>query len=249
MILSCLFQISLCLRFVPLPSSLQSIKTYNQVDRYFKEASSYFSPADIDTIKYFDDYDIFMFLDQKKLAAFLATNMTKCYSVSTRKSLDFISFYYCAITDPYRGQGLSYRIIQEAVKYLKDTYNLTGDTVLALHVSPKDEMMPVAAKVYYSIGFKKGLFIRSSPIEMIYQIDTVFEKSRDLMEVADDENVAYGDGYYFMIYCRLKDFHFQKSKPNNGKTNNVKINNGNILEEKTKKIFEIMKRRRNSKLM
>lgn len=219
------------MRFVPLPSSLQSIKTYDQIDRYFKEASSYFSPNDTDTIKYFSNYDIFMFLDRKNLAAFLITNMEKCYSISSRKIFDFVSFYFCTVPDSYRGRGLSYKIIDETVRYLKKTCDLKDDTVLALHVSPKDEMMPVAAKVYYSMGFRRGIFVESSPLEMVYQIDTLFEKSKDLIEVVDDEEKAYGKGYYFMMYCRLKDF------------NKFRAASNEILGEKTRRLFEMMKRR------
>lgn len=196
------------LRLFTLPSHNQTIKTYLQIDRYFRLTVPYFKGASgsFDSLVETTKNEVFMLLEGKELAAFLMASKDKCYSASKREEYDFFSFYYCAVRENYRGQGLSYKIMLDSVHYLKNLYKLKGSTILSLRISPYDEMMPVAAKTYYALGFRKGMFIKSSPKEMAHRIDELQRNSKDLFEVAQNEKMGSGDGFYFMLYCKLKDF-------------------------------------------
>lgn len=200
-------------RFIALSSHNQSIKTYPQIENHFKEVLQHFSSSShenalAETI----NSEVFMILDNKQLAAFLLVRRDKCYSQRQRKAFDFLGFFFCLVTEKYRGLGLSYEIMKKSIEHLKKTYNLEDDTVLALHVSPFDKLMPVATRVYYRMGFKQGMFITREPKEMLYRLDELVEYSRNMLDVARDEAVGHGNGYYFILYCRLKDFNQESPK-------------------------------------
>ncbi|ELA42063.1 uncharacterized protein VICG_00912 [Vittaforma corneae ATCC 50505] len=224
------------LQFIALPSHNQAIKTYSQIDKYFKLSAVYFKGAsgNLDSLVETAKKEVFMFLEGKELAAFLMVSKDKCYSISKREEYDFFSFYYCTVLEHYRGQGLSYKIMLDSVQYLKNLYKLRDNTILSLHISPYDDMMPVAARMYYSLGFRQGVFIKSGPNEMAHKIDELFYNSKDLFEIAQNEKTASGDGFYLMLYCKLKDFKKGHRVPNDAM-------------DLTRKLYGILKRRQSDR--
>jgi len=223
----------LSLRFVALPSHNQTIKSYSQIDRYFKTVTKYFKAVegDIDSLLETTNKEIFMMLDDKKMASFLMVDRKTCYLLKERQAYPFLIFYYCTVVEEYRGKGLSYKIMKDGVDYLRRKYNLKDDTVMALHMSPFDSMMPVAAKMYYSLGFRRGMFIPHTPLQLSHKLDDIIASSRDMLEVAADEAAGVGDGYYFMVYCRLGDFGTGDPAPEN-------------TVELAQKLHETLKRRK-----
>lgn len=221
----------LSLRFVGLPRNIQSIKMYDQIKRYYNEATAEFRYSDEDAINGTSFYNVNLLLEDKSLVASAYVDIKKAYSKKNRKEFDFLSFYYCMVSPQYRGQGFSYRIMLDSVNFLKKHYKLKEDTILALHVSPDDLLMPVAAKTYYGLGLRTGIFVRNGPSDISNDIDKLIVHSKDMLEVAENEYLGYGEGPFFMMWCRLKDFKRSKSVPEN-------------CVEKTKKLYEIMKKRK-----
>lgn len=224
----------LSLRFVSLPSHSQAIKMYCQIDSHFKKVVEYYKSNGVegDSLVETDKKEIFMYLDGKKMGAFLMVDNGKCYSIKERKEYGFLIFYYCTVIEEYRGKKLSYKLMKNSVESLRKTYNLHDDTFMTLHMSPYDKMMPVAAKMYYSLGFRQGMFIKYNPVEMRHKPEEIVLNSRNLFDVARNEHVGVGDGFYFLLYCRLKDFGKSYEIPENAIELTKKLYETLVMREK-----------------
>ncbi|KAM0679682.1 hypothetical protein GINT2_002090 [Glugoides intestinalis] len=199
--------------------------------QYYNEATNEFKHKSDDAVIGIGAYDVFIILDDKKLVASVYVYAEKGYSLKDRKAFDFLSFYYFMVSPQYRGQGFSYRLMLDSVNFLKKHYNLKEDAILALHVSPEDALMPIAAKTYYRLGFKTGVFVSNGPSDMAKSVDKLIVHSKDMLEVAENEELGYGKGPFFMMWCRLKDFKQYKAIPQN-------------FMEKSRKLYEIMSKRK-----
>lgn len=219
-------QIRLCV----LPEKTQGIKTYNQLSRYDKILGNYFKFEKRDCLDLIADFDVYMLLEGKNMVGYVQYLKSKAFSTKNRKEFDMISFYCFTITKEYNGKGFSYRLFEDSIKDLAQRYKLTGDTIITLHLSSADEKMPLASKVYYSFGFCKGIFIRYDPREMIHRIDELFDKSKDIFDIAIGKEEGYGEGGFLMVYCLLK---------------NIKrdMNNCTFEVSHGKQLFDILKKR------
>ena len=226
-----LFKIFSKIRFCALPDDIQSVKTYLQTTKYEQIVEKYFNYKTKDSIAEAVGFDVFMLLDGKELAGYVKFQRSKAYLAKSKKTFDFLSFYCFTITDQYKGKGLSNMLLEESIKYLKKRFNLSNDTIIALHLSPADEKMPLAAKIYYSYGFHKGLFIEYDPKEMLHSVERLFNESRDMLEVANKNEIPAGKGYFFLCHCLLKNF---------GKNKSTK----RIDLKDTEKLFDILKKRK-----
>lgn len=220
-------------RYLALPCDIQSLKSSIQIQSYYQEVSSYFSFSPQDHLDELNDSNIFMILDKDTLIAYAQINIRTCYSQSLKKEYFYLNAYCVTVTDKYRNQGYSSKIFQYAIEYLTKRHKLDEDTILALHLSPNDPSMPLAALIYYKLGFRNGIFTKYGPSDYIYKIDDLMEKSRDLFYFSENPHKCNEEGYYFLLYCKLKDFNKRYQVPENG-------------FEKTQNLFRVLTERKSS---
>lgn len=219
------------IRFCALPGDIQSIKTHQQISKYEKIVEAYFNFQTEDRLAEGHGFDVFMLLDKAEMVGYVKSNVVKAYSFKNRKEYDLVSFYCFMISDSYAGQGLSYKLFDESVNFLKKQYNLKNDAILALHLSSLNQKMPIASKIYYSYGFVKGMFIEYDPRQMIYNLDEMFDQSKDMLDVINGIEPGHGTGPFFLLYCFLKDFGKNRSK------REIKVKD-------TQKLFDMLAKRR-----
>ena len=219
------------IRFCVLPNNVQGVKLNEQLIKYDKIMSSYFHFSTSDVLNSIAGHDVYMLLDGKNLAGYVQYQRSKAYSLKNRKEFDFFTLYCFTVTNQYSGKGLSYRLLEDSINDLKKRYSLSDNSIIALHLSPNDLKMPIASKIYYSYGFRKGMFIKSDPKEMCHRLDELFKKSTDILDIVTNKKVGNGEGYYFLLFCHLKDLQ------NHRKTSNFQLKHGEIL-------FEILKKRK-----
>lgn len=220
------------LRFCALPSDIQSLKSSIQIEKHYAEVKKYYVRKSKDPLGENMDMNVFMLLSGRKLASYIQVSLSTCYFQSSRTRLPYLSLFSVTVTNEYRCQGLSYRIIIESLEYLKKRHRLAKNCIVALHLSPDDKKMPIAAKAYYRLGFRKGVFSKYGPQEYVFKGEDLLSNSRDLFDVADNPTIGCGEGYYFLVFCRLGDVRKGYPLP------------ADALE-KTQKLFEILKNRQN----
>lgn len=220
------------LRFCALPSDIQSLKSSTQIKKHYSDAKKYYIHKSNDPLVENMDLNVFMFLNGRELASYIQIDLGTCYSRSSRTKLPYLNLFCVTVTEGYRNQGLSYRVILESLEYLKKRHSLSKECIVALHLSPDDEKMPVAARAYYQLGFKKGVFSRYGPQEYTFKMDDLLNNSRDMFDVSDNPIICGGVGHYFLVFCKLGDVRKSHSLP------------ANALE-KTQKLFKILKNRQN----
>lgn len=218
-------------RLCALPHDVQSIKLKEQILNSENVLRNYFSYVPEDPVSENDGFDIFMLLDGKEILGYVKCLKASGYSSRERKEYAMISMYSFTVPEKYQGQGLSNRLLTDTLEYMKKRYKLAPDTLITLHLSPKDAKMPIAGRIYYSFGLTRGLFIKSDPRELAHSLDRLFDASRDMLDVINGKETGDGDGHYFMLFCKLKDF---------GKKKGRKA----ITIEDTTKLFNILKERK-----
>lgn len=202
------------LRFVHLPSKIQAIKSYKQIESHYNLPRKIFRVSnDIDALSTTWLSDVFMYLDGKKTAAFMTFDIKTGYRkpsfsfLSKKKTkVPFISIFYVSVEKDYRGRGLSSRLFKEAISKIKVSMYLPPSTILALHISPKDDCMSFVCTLYYRLGFRKVLFCTHGPTTYKYNIDYMERESKDLYDLINNPTICNTDGYYLLMYCELKDF-------------------------------------------
>lgn len=219
-----------CLRFCALPSDIQSLKSGVQIGRHYAEVKKYYMHTSNDPLQDNMNMNVFMLLNGKRLASYIQIGLGSCYFQSSRTRLPYLNLFSVTVTEEYRKQGLSYRIILESLEYLRRRHHLPKDSIVALHLSPNDKKMPIAAKTYYRLGFKAGVFSMYGPQEYMFRMDDLQIKSRDLFDVAEDPTIGNGKGYFFLTFCRLGDVGQSHPLPPNAL-------------EKAQKLLEVLKSR------
>jgi len=221
-----------CLRLCALPANhRQAIKSNYQILEHYSLVKSYFNDRNFDAVSEATRSSIFMYLDKDKLAGFVSIDLKSAYDQNKKETIPYINIYMVTIIEEYRGQGLAKKIIVEAVEHLKKMHSLPKETIIALHLSPKDPCMPIAGLAYYKLGFRKGVFSDVGPVEYQHKINQLLENSQDLCLVADDPSIASGKGFYFLVFCKLGDLNVD-----------LKIESESVYE-KSEKLFGILKTR------
>jgi len=198
----CIICAALCeFEFIYLPAHKGGVKSSKQIAPMFKTMKiKYKLKTDLNAVEYNWNYDICMFIEKKKQLAFLQADVGK--GLISGSEIPMISFYCITVIEEYQGRGLSYEILETSVKKLREEHKLPESAILALHVSPLLNNMHVTLKLYYSMGFCKGLYVKTGPHDYKFHLEKAFEKATDVYELVDDSE----RGPYIMMYCRLKDF-------------------------------------------
>ncbi|KAI5148092.1 hypothetical protein ENBRE01_0106 [Enteropsectra breve] len=242
------------------------VKSYTMYERYYEEVYKLFPPPHYDPLSSSWTKNIFMYLDGDKLVAHCevvvlsgvegfgrfrngkqanleyapVSRSVPRLTADYRKETKYISFYTIMVPEEYRGQGQSQMLMLGAIKDLKESMSLADDTVLTLHLSYKTDHMFVAAKNYYNLGFRKGIFVKRGPYEYLNKIEVVVDNARDLYDVCGDLEEINPDGPFFMLYCRLRDLKYQKAAPSDWAAK------GKLLMEKLKSIDDANKENEDS---
>lgn len=221
------------LRFTALPADIQSIKSDEQIKNHLNKVKTFYQSVPKFHVLETNNSNIFMYLNKSTLAAYIQIENNKCFNQKEKREIPYLNVYCVTVTDDYRGLGLSTKLFVEAIDYMTKRYSLPKETMIALHLSPNDMMMPVAANIYYKLGFIKGVISKYGPSEYSYKIEDLLKNAKDLFYLIDNPEMIVGDGYYFLSYCKLEDFNKKYSLPENS-------------FEKTKKMFDILKERQNN---
>ena len=197
------------LRFISLPNDRQAIKCYEQLEHSFDLVRRNFNVPPSDTISRSTYYDVFMIRKGKDAASYLEVTVEDTCEydeANTPRPIKFITLYSLTVHESYRKMGLAQSIVTKAVADLAIRHGLNGDSILALHLSPRDEYMYVSAKFYYKLGFRRAMFLEKGPFEYRSRINALMGNSRDLFELIDDLEARKDNKYYVMLHTRLRDF-------------------------------------------
>lgn len=214
-----IIQISCNLRLVPFLKKDGALKSINQIENTYKSIKTIFNIKNGCALCDNWNMDIYQYMDGAKVAAFMQIKQSRGYKSgerfkiysyigvgSKRIEVPFISFYCVSILGEYKGKGLCKKFFIDVINNLKEKYKLPEDSILTLHISPKDIDMPISMRVYYKLGFKNGIFCKHGPSDYRYKIDDMFKYSIDLYEIADNPEKGNGEGFYVLLYCKLSDF-------------------------------------------
>ncbi|KAI5173475.1 hypothetical protein PAEPH01_2011 [Pancytospora epiphaga] len=208
-------------KFVALLERDGALKSSKQISSHFKYVNSYFLQDIKDSLSESWNYDTFMYLDGKDLVAYgmavavdgVETVKSSFYWTNKKRRTLVISLYSLLVVEKYRGQGLCEKLVMEIVGFLKNKKNLPSDTLFTLHISPKDPLMHIAAKIYYRMGFTRGVFCKRGPSQFHYDIDYLFNNSYDLYKIMKEPGAARQQGGFITLYCRLENLGKHKSLP------------------------------------
>lgn len=89
------------------------------------------------------------------------------------------------------------------------------DTIVSLHLSPKDEDTNISSLIYYKLGFDRVMYSKSGPQSFQLKIEEFFDKSIDFIDYLEDLSKCQGTGYFLVMMTRLK--HFNKNRDFNSK--------------------------------
>lgn len=232
------------MRFVALPADSQAIKSRSQIEKHYKAVQEVFNLKNRNAVQDNWNKDVFMYMDGREMVAFLQVENTvgyrnrRWYEVLSgeKVGVPYVSFYCMTVVEKYKGRGISARFLTDVVEYLKKTKRISSDAMLALHLSPSDRDMYIAARIYYKLGFTRGAFGNNGPMDYRNDIDRFVTLAKDLYEVADDPSIANAADRYIVLYCPLKDFGTRHNPPKDA------IQKGKLLmrflEEQRQRLLE-----------
>ncbi|KAI5192670.1 hypothetical protein NECID01_2041 [Nematocida sp. AWRm77] len=83
--------------------------------------------------------------------------------------------YNLYVNPKYRGRRQSVMHLYKTLQYLQTVYNVTEDTLIGLHISPKDKFMEVAYALYRTIGFVRGSWCVYGPNDYRDEYDKLLD--------------------------------------------------------------------------
>lgn len=111
------------LRFCYLLSENQSLKSNLQIAEKYKDIDQIFNPAaetfDITKTGLIGTqrFDVFMYLDGKKIAAFLEIEKIDVFDQKLSKLVPFLCIYMVSVPENYRSQKLSTKLFLESITF------------------------------------------------------------------------------------------------------------------------------------
>lgn len=209
------------LRFVPLLKKNMALKSSRQIEKPYHMAMEYFGPGTPNFLFENWHYDVFLYMNGDDPVAFSRVAVERGYRNerrlrifgSRRVEVPYLCFYTVIVAEKYRGRGICGKLFADIVECLRKEMYMPETTILALHLSPVDPMMYVAAGVYYKLGFRNGVFSDVTPEHYAKDVDSLMEKSRDLYELAADPSLSGTRGRVMVLYCELKNFGIVKEPP------------------------------------
>lgn len=191
-----------------------ALKSSRQIASHHKYAEKYFNMKVSDPTAETWNWDVFMYLSGKETVAYglaavkdgMEKRSWKLPFVNIKKRVPYVSFYSLMVVEQHRGQGLCDKFLRDIVGFLKKSHCLPSNALLTLHLSPRDPLMFVAAKIYYRMGFTNGAFSTVGPHQFQNQMSRLLDNSCDLYSIMDEPKASGLPGGFITLYCRLKDF-------------------------------------------
>jgi hypothetical protein len=118
---------------------------------------------------------------------------------------DVIEIYCLYVSEKYRMKGYGTKLLKESIEYLKGYYNLNDDTILGLHLDPKDKMMSCSYGIYVKLGFNKACISKVGPPVLKKRV----EKFDHLMcpeELVCKIKDVKEKGHFFAMFCKIDEF-------------------------------------------
>lgn len=193
-------------RLVEYFSNEQGIKVPEQIvdDYNMAEAAFGAMPKDFDHIfRHGNSMDIFQYKAEEELvgSVFLVRETFYGEAEGRLVSKHVVLIYSMYVSERYRGQGHSGRLLRSAAESLDRHYGLGGDFLLGLHVDPKDRDMELAFALYYNLNFRRGGLSMTDPQSKKYLLEE-FLGYGDPCDAIDGVGEAGGAGRYMVMFCR-----------------------------------------------
>ncbi|ORD96671.1 hypothetical protein HERIO_1405 [Hepatospora eriocheir] len=196
------------LRYVVLDSSKYPIKSTKQLSKHYKEVKNLFPGFNATfSLTKASKLDHFMILHKNQLVAFLVVDKLKGL-INKKTTVDVFGYFLVCVTPKYQNMGLSKKLMKFSVDYYKKNHK---DGYLALHISPKDESMALAAKVYYQMGFTKFTWCKYSFRDYLNNLDFYFDNFIDFYQTFEKKDSKIKGGY-LCSFIKITDFLSKKIK-------------------------------------
>ncbi|TBU15080.1 putative acetyl-transferase [Hamiltosporidium tvaerminnensis] len=206
-------------RFIYFLSNNQSFKHPDQICDDMLNIYKEFN-LDLKKEEIFGDvqrFNVFQYRNNKELIASLFINLDTYYGMKNKNiiSCPIMEIYSVFVDEKYRGKKIGPKLILESVKFLKNMYKLNDDTLVALHLNPKDKMMNVSYSIYIKMGFDKSSFVTNGPNFFQYKLEEI-PNLIDPVVLVNNPSFSKYKGWFFAMYCPINNIHMPDSKTETG---------------------------------
>lgn len=128
--------------------------------------------------------------------------------------------YNVYVNPRYRGRRQSIRHLYTALKYLQQVYEVDDNTLIGLHISPKDASMEVAYALYRTAGFIRGSLAAYGPCDYRRSYDELLNLPYvdDVVSACLEDPATIGDQgeqpqKYICLFTSLRYFFDEVENP------------------------------------
>ena len=214
------------LRFVSLKKG--SIQSTKQIGTIFRTAMNCFEAGpDIDSLECCSESETFLLINASNAIAYVNIDIRYGYnpkysyfynlfcSFLKPSPIPFLCIYSLFIDEKYRGRGIGKSFLIRSINKVCKDYNLPRDTLITLHLSPKGPGVILPMKMYYKLGFTRGLISFWLPHQHASNLTKLQSEARDIYESIANTKDIEKKGSFAVLICRWNELGRGKELPAN----------------------------------